>query len=76
MTLLSWLGELFSEDARHNAELYRSGRANRKEVRSTTVGWRRDPHNEEDGFTEDKSSTPSGNREYYKVTREDKSKRR
>jgi hypothetical protein len=69
MTIFSWIGELFSETARHNAELYRSGRANRKEVRHTTVGWRRDPHNGEDGYTEDEGLTPSGNREYYRVIR-------
>lgn len=73
MTLFSWLGELFSSDARHNAELYRSGKANRNEVRSTTVGWRRDPHNQEDGQTHDPNG-PSGNPngEYYTVIRKKK----
>jgi hypothetical protein len=75
----------FISDALHNRNLYRSGRANRSEVRHTTVGWRPDPINREDGFTPDPGNchvtgidpatgyelydTPSGNREYYTVIR-------
>jgi hypothetical protein len=70
MTIFSWIGRLFSEDARHNHELYKSGRANRNEVRSTTVGWRPDPINKEDGYIYDPNG-PSGNPngEYYRVIR-------
>lgn len=58
------------DDAVHNAKLYRSGRANKDEVRVTTVGWRPDPINEEDGCEKDQDA-PSGNPngEYYKVVR-------
>jgi len=54
----------------HNAKLYRSGQANRDEIRLTTVGWRPDPINKEDGYTED-PCPPSHNLngEYYQVTR-------
>ena len=76
MTLLRWIGVLFSEDARHNAELERKGLVNPREVRSTTVGWRPDPHNQEDGYTEATGRTPSGKPEYYKVIRSDPRKRR
>jgi len=60
----------FLRNATHNAELYRTGRANWNEVRLTTVGWRPDPINKEDGYTES-SEQPSGNHngEYYRVIR-------
>ena len=71
------------KDAIYNAELYKTGRADRSEIRLTTVGWRRDPINREDGCIPDcgndrirqdgngtqEYDTPSGNREYYKVIR-------
>jgi hypothetical protein len=67
--------------AKHNRNLYKSGKANRDEVRSTTVGWRPDPIHGEDGMTPDPGNdcirpdgnrtaeydTPSGNREYSRV---------
>jgi hypothetical protein len=72
-------------DALHNRKLYKDGIANKSEVRYTTVGWRPDPINREDGFTSDPGNdcvtgvdpatgyllydTPSGNREYFKVIR-------
>ena len=74
-------------DILHNRNLYKSGKANRNEVRSTTVGWRPDPINGEDGYTGDPGNervvgkdengyeiydTPSCNREYYKVVRSKK----
>ena len=70
MTIFSWVGRLFSENARHNHELYKSGKANTNEVRSTTVGWRRDPINGEDGYTEDPTPpSHNSNGEYYTVIR-------
>ena len=75
MTLFSWIGRFFSGDAQYNHELYKSGRANKNEVRSTTVGWRPDPIGKQDGYTQDESfSTPSRNEngEYYIVTRSKK----
>lgn len=68
-------------NARYNRNLYKSGAANFDEVRSTTVGWRRDPINGEDGQTPDPGNdcmrldgngtpeyeTPSGNLEYSQV---------
>jgi hypothetical protein len=73
----------FIRDARYNRNLYKSGAADRSEVRSTTVGWRPDPINGQDGMTPDPGNdcirpdgngtpefeTPSGNREYYRVIR-------
>lgn len=74
----------FIDNVRHNRELYRSGRANRNIVQNTTVGWRPDPWNEDDGFVPDPGNldeddklyksnvdhnTPSGNREYHRVIR-------
>jgi hypothetical protein len=72
-------------DALHNRKLYKDGIANKSEVRLTTVGWRPDPINREDGFTPDPGNncitgidkvtghytyaTPSGNREYSRVIR-------
>lgn len=77
--LFSFIGRLFSEDARHNHNLYKSGKADKNEVRQTTIGWRPDPTNKEDGFTPDPGNsrwiegkgydTTSGNKEYYKVVR-------
>lgn len=71
---------LFGEDtlvgnARHNRQLYRSGKANKSIVQHTTVGWRPDP-NGDDGFTPDPGNkyydkdgyyTASGNVEYHRV---------
>jgi len=71
------------KNAQYNRNLYRSGAANRGEVRLTTIGWRLDPINGEDGQTPDPGNnrircdgndveefdTPSGNREYFKVIR-------
>ena len=63
--LFSFIGALFSENARHNLNLYSSHRADKTDVRYVTVGWRLDPINEEDGQTE-AINTPSGEREYYR----------
>ena len=38
-----------------------------QEIRHTTVGWKRDAR-----YIEDKSKTPSGNSEYYRVVRKAK----
>lgn len=77
----------FIGDALHSRKLYKTGKANKNEVRSTTVGWRPNPIHEQDGFTPDPGNdritgvdengyytydTPSGNREYYKVIRKKK----
>jgi hypothetical protein len=59
------------EDIKHNRELYRSGKANKDEVRSTTVGWRHDPGQ----VKTDPKDSPSGNPEYHTVVRSKKSKR-
>jgi hypothetical protein len=73
MTIFSWIGALFSDDARHNHNLYKTGKANRNEVRLTTVGWRPDPINGQDGYNHDPngpSRNPNG--EYYRVIRSKK----
>ena len=77
-------------NAQYNRNLYKTGQANKNEVRSTTVGWREDPINGEDGQTPDPGNsrircdgndveeydTPSGNREYYRVLYYKNGKRR
>jgi hypothetical protein len=65
----------FFRDIAHNRRLYKSGLANKDEVRLTTVGWRPDPWNKEDGYTQDPnppSRNPNG--EYYRVIRTKKRK--
>jgi hypothetical protein len=57
------------KDRKHNKQLYKDGKANKNEVRLTTIGWRQDPIDEQDGQTEDCCNTPSGQPEYYKVIR-------
>lgn len=65
-------------DRKHNRELYKSGRADRNEVRQTAVGWQPDnsytpdPGNDRkyiDSNGVERWDTPSGNKEYYKVVR-------
>ena len=55
--------------ALYNRRLYREGRANKQEIRYTTIGWRPDPVNTEDGYLQDRAITPSGEPEYYRVIR-------
>jgi hypothetical protein len=58
------------EIARYNRRLYQTGKANRDEIHLTTVGWRPDPINKEDGYTKDPcppSHNPNG--EYYRIVR-------
>ena len=55
--MLRWLLNTL-QDAKHNRELYASGKANRSEVRYTAVGWN------PGGFTD------AGNGEYYQIVRE------
>lgn len=80
MGLFSWIGCLFSGTARYNRDLYRTGRANKNEVRQTVIGWRPDYQNGDDGFVPDSGNfrkgsgskefdTASGSLEYYRVIR-------
>lgn len=73
---------------KHNRNLRKSGQEDPTEVRYTTVGWRPDPINREDGFTPDPGNdrvrqdgngtdehdTPSGNREYSHIIRPSRKK--
>lgn len=70
--MFRWLINMFN-DASYNRELYRSGKANKNEIRHTAIGWQPDesfipdPGNKNtDGK---KYDTPSGNKEFYKVVR-------
>lgn len=50
MGLFWFIGVLFSENVRHNRRLYKLGVADKSRVRRVTVGWRRDPIYENDGY--------------------------
>jgi hypothetical protein len=63
------LYELIS-NAIYNRRLYEEGKAKKNEVRLTTIGWRPDPINKEDGYVR----APDG--EYYRVIRSDNKKKR
>jgi hypothetical protein len=52
------------KDAAYNRNLYKTGQADESKKVSTTIGWRRDPWNGNDGFTKVQGHTPSGNDEY------------
>lgn len=59
------------QSLKDNFEAFTTDR-NTKEIRSVTIGWRPDPINKNDGFTEVQGPTRSGNREYYRVIRNGK----
>lgn len=74
MGLLSFIGRLFSQNARYNHDLYKSGAANKNIKVYTTVGWELDPCGHS-GQTADSGNdrvgvlgcdTPSGNVEYHR----------
>lgn len=57
---------------RHNRNLYKSGLADKKEIRLTAVGYNPETPCEEHWIKD--QNPPSGEREYYKVIRTDKDK--
>lgn len=56
------------ESLRHNFELFTTDR-NTSTVVGTTIGWRPDPINKEDGYIEVKGKTSSGVPEYKRLIR-------
>lgn len=63
--LFAHIGCLFSKTARDNRDLYKLGYANKKKVVHTTIGWRRNPFEGNDGYTKtSREYTASGQDEY------------
>jgi len=58
------------KNALHNRNLYRTGKANKGEVRSTTVGWQQDQNQIKTAG----DASPSGQDEYHTVVRDNKKK--
>lgn len=55
-----------AENIAHNTKLALTGKVNPDIKQKTTIGWRHDPINLQDGYTEVEGQTVSGNREYTK----------
>ena len=62
--MFQWLIELL-RNRHYNQELYRSGKANKDEVRLTSIGHRTNNNQIES----DPKTSPSGGYEYYEVIR-------
>lgn len=62
--LLGWsadgLGELLA-NRKHNRSIDKKWREDGRPILSTTIGWRRDPNNKEDGYRKD----PPNGQDYY-----------
>ena len=56
------------ENAAYNRKLYRDGKANKNEVRLTTIGWRAS----EEQIETDGKKSPSGEYEYHQIIRDQK----
>lgn len=67
--MFNWFWNLF-EIRRHNKRIDRAWRENGRRITASTIGWRRDPFYEQDGYVPDRA-TPDGTPVYTRVVEDD-----